>query len=190
MIFYDLLLSEYLILLIIYIFYWVLGNSVLRKVFIFFISSYLIGYYNFNSLVYVFILIILTYVFIIFLNNIRNEDLKTFLYWFSYLSLLLLFFISEYFNEKGWFFGLGFGFLILQSISFISDIYFDRFNKNLDFFNFILYFTYFPKFFVGPVEKTSNLYSAFSRNFNFDFNLFNKGLIYILIGSLKKFIIS
>lgn len=183
-------LIEYLFLGLILLLYWLIKSSK-AKVFLLFIPGfYLLYSFGWIAVFTVLSLIILVYFFGKKIRKIEDENKADKIFWLVILSLLILFIGGEYFNDKYLIFGMGFGLLIFQLISFISDVYFGRVKDNYNWYAFLGYFIYFPKYAVGPVENTSNLFRKLNDQIVWDRILFEKGVFLILVGLFKKIVIA
>lgn len=183
-------LVEYTLLAFILFVYWSI-RSTKGKVFLLFIPGfYLLYSFGWIAVITVLFLIIFGYVVGKKIGKIKDENKADKVYWLVILGLFILFIGGEYFNDKYLIFGMGFGLLIFQLISFISDVYFGRVKDNYNWYTFLGYFIYFPKYAVGPVENTSNLFRKLNDKIVWNKELFEKGVFLILVGLFKKIVIA
>jgi alginate O-acetyltransferase complex protein AlgI len=186
----SLSLIEYFFLGLILLLYWLIKSSK-AKVFLLFIPGfYLLYSFGWIAVFTVLSLIIFVYFFGKKIGKIEDENIADKTYWAVFLGLLMLFIGGEYLNDQYLFFGMGFGLLIFQLISFVSDVFFGRLKDNYNWYTFLGYFIYFPKYAVGPVENTSNLFRKLNNPIVWDKSLFEKGFFLILIGLFKKIVIA
>lgn len=183
-------LVEYATLGLILLLYWLIKSSK-AKIFLLLVPGfYLLHSFGWIALITVLSLITFTYFLGKWIFKIEDENKAERIYWAVYLGLLLFFIGGEYFNDKYLVFGMGFGLLIFQLISFISDIYFGRVKDNYNWYIFLGYFIYFPKYAVGPVENSSNLFSQLTQPIIWNKTLFERGVFLILLGLIKKIVIA
>jgi len=181
---------EYIFLAFIILLFWIIKSPKIKSFILFIPGLYLIHSFGLIALASILSLILITYLISKNIKKIKDEDIADKVYWLVVLSFLLIFIVGEYFNDKNFIFGIGFGLLLLQLISFISDVYFDRIKGNYKWYAFLGYFIYFPKYAVGPVESTSNLFRKLNDEIVWNKVLFEKGFFLILLGLFKKYVIA
>lgn len=81
---------------------------------------------------------------------------------------------------------VGISYYIFQCISYIVDVYREKTGCEKNWFFFMLYLGYFPKFVMGPIEKAGDLLPQLKTIHKFDYEEAVKGLITLLVGLFKK----
>lgn len=181
---------EFVFLGIILVIYWCIKSTKGKIIILLIPSLYLLHSFGWIALMTVISLIVFCFFFGKKISKINNENKADNIYWIVFSCLIIIFAIGEYFNDKYLIFGMGFGLLIFQLISFISDIYLGRIKDNYNWYTFLSYFVYFPKYAVGPVENTSNLFEKLNNKIVWDKVLFEKGVFLIIVGLFKKIVIA
>ena len=106
--------------------------------------------------------ILLTGIITFFLSKIIKKEKNYFLMIFTYLLILMPFLFFKYIIviiKMNILIPLGISYYTLALISYVSDIYHDRYQPEEDLINFMLYVLYFPCLFIGPINK----YNEFSH---------------------------
>jgi len=87
-------------------------------------------------------------------------------------------------------YNIGVSYYILQCISYLYDIRHDIFYPEKNYFTFVLYLIFFPKFIQGPIERASSLIPQLKLDNDFNYDNFKSGLLLILIGLFQKAVIA
>ena len=124
----------------------------------FLILPTLVFFYHFGIIPFAFIfcLLLFTYLNTKLIFKISDEYWQTRLYWLTFLLLILVFVVTEYFGQMQLIQAAGLGLIILLAAGWISDVYFGRIKQQFSIIDFLVYFLFFPKLIAGPLEKTSN----------------------------------
>jgi len=85
---------------------------------------------------------------------------------------------------------IGFSFYVLQTISYLTDVYRGQLNAEKDFSHFALYLAYFPKMLAGPIERAKNLLPQLKQTRIVDKTSIEQGIYLIVIGLLRKVVIA
>ena len=136
--------------------------------------------------------IIVTSVIAYFLGKLVYKNKNFFIIVSSYLVILLPLIFFKYINNVislNLLIPLGISYYTLALISYISDLYHDKYIPSDNIVNFMLYCLYFPCLFIGPINKYNDFTKEIDHiSFKKD-NLFD-GLFRICFGLVKKFIIA
>ena len=123
------------------------------------------------------------------------------------LSILLFLkyfnFFSDNINELlGWFkipagvptLGLlvpiGLSFYTLQAIAYMTDVYRGKYRADRNFFQFMLFMSYFPQIVQGPIARHDHLAKQLYEGHDFDYQRCTFGLQLALWGLIKKLVIA
>lgn len=85
---------------------------------------------------------------------------------------------------------LGISFYTLQGIGYLINIYRRWEKPEMNFFNFLLYIVFFPKFLSGPVERSNKFLPQLNNIGSFNQTQISNGLKFILVGFFKKIVIA
>jgi alginate O-acetyltransferase complex protein AlgI len=85
---------------------------------------------------------------------------------------------------------IGISFYILQSISYLVDVYRKQIHANRDFVEVSLYLAYFPKLMAGPIERADLFFKQIHDIKIVDNSLFTNSLLRIFVGLIRKLVIS
>ena len=84
---------------------------------------------------------------------------------------------------------LGISYYTLNMISYVSDIYHNRYKPCDNLLNFMLYALYFPSLFIGPINRYNDFIKEI-KNIKFNKNNLFNSLLRICLGLIKKLIIA
>ncbi|MEI6122372.1 MAG: MBOAT family O-acyltransferase [Bacteroidota bacterium] len=86
---------------------------------------------------------------------------------------------------------IGISFFVFKTLSYIFDIYREVIDKpEKNYFNYLLYVSFFPNILAGPISKARDLLPQFQSKLNFTRELIGKAFLLILIGTFKKVFIA
>lgn len=106
--------------------------------------------------------------------------------WFHFkYSLGILSFLSPNIG-----FPLGISFYLLRKLSYLIDIYRRQIPAAHKFIDYVLYVSYFPQVFSGPIEKAREFMPQISANRQFDWQLLQNALPLFILGLMKKIVIA
>jgi alginate O-acetyltransferase complex protein AlgI len=141
-------------------------------------------------------------------ERLNKKSGKLFLFLSLFFNLGLLF-IFKYFNfaldilnhflnivsndlilEKSYILlPVGISFYTFQTLSYTIDIYKGKLNAEENFIKFALYVTFFPQLVAGPIVRAKEFLpsiNSFGRHFYVSYEIFSKGIFFIISGLLKK----
>jgi alginate O-acetyltransferase complex protein AlgI len=85
---------------------------------------------------------------------------------------------------------LGLSYYILQTISYLVDVYRGQLKPESDFVNFALYLAYFPKLLAGPIERARAFLPKLAQPRIVDNRVIAESLMLIFVGLIRKLIIA
>lgn len=85
---------------------------------------------------------------------------------------------------------LGISFYTFQSVSYIIDVYRNKYAANRNIFKFALFVSYFPQIMQGPIGRYDRLAPQFFAEHKYDLTVIQLGLQRMFWGLFKKFIIA
>lgn len=85
---------------------------------------------------------------------------------------------------------LGISFYTLQAISYMADIYWEKYKADRNFLKFALFMSYFPQIVQGPIARYDKLAVQFKEGHAFDSTKLKFGCQLILWGFMKKLILA
>ena len=97
------------------------------------------------------------------------------------------------FNEtitKSWFLPLGISFYTFQAISYIVDVYWNKYPAEKNFAKFAIFMSYFPKIMQGPIIRYGEMKDQFFEEKTFDYVTFTNGCKRMAYGFLKKMVVA
>jgi D-alanyl-lipoteichoic acid acyltransferase DltB (MBOAT superfamily) len=92
--------------------------------------------------------------------------------------------------KSSWLAPVGISFQTLMSISYLIEVYSDRFKATRKFHIMALYLMFFPQLVAGPIERPQNTMAQFDAKHDFDYAYVTDGLRLISFGLLKKLVIA
>lgn len=93
-------------------------------------------------------------------------------------------------NMLGLVLPLGISFYTFQSIGYLLDIYYDKYDAEPSFAKYMLFVSYFPQMIQGPINRYDVLGSQFSEEHVWDGQAATKALYRVFYGFMKKYTIA
>jgi D-alanyl-lipoteichoic acid acyltransferase DltB (MBOAT superfamily) len=183
----------------------------IRKYILLLASSIFIGFYHAGFLAMAVITALLTYSSAIWIDSKEDEDKRSFAFKTSLVIHLLILVGFKYFgfleNNIGkivqlfggeWnsntstsiFVPLGISFYIFQSISYLTEVYWEEQESERNVWDFLLYMLFFMKFLSGPIERAESFLPQIKKPKAFNYEQATYGLQLIYLGLFKKLIIA
>lgn len=85
---------------------------------------------------------------------------------------------------------LGISYYTLQAISYFMDVYNAKIEKETNFAKFFLFISFFPQLIMGPINRYGIQGIQLKSEHNFDFENIKHGVMLILYGALKKYLVA
>ncbi len=86
---------------------------------------------------------------------------------------------------------VGISFYVFKTLSYIFDIYREVIDEpETNYFNYLLYVSFFPNIMAGPISKARDLLPQFNSQLKFSSDLIGKAFLLVLIGAFKKVFIA
>lgn len=85
---------------------------------------------------------------------------------------------------------MGLSYFCLQIISYLVDVRRKKYPPERNFLRYALFVTYLPHLFIGPIERYDSMMLSLHQRYSLTWNGFSQGLIRILWGLFKKFVIA
>ncbi|HOT88004.1 MAG TPA: MBOAT family O-acyltransferase [Bacteroidales bacterium] len=86
---------------------------------------------------------------------------------------------------------IGISFYIFKSFTYIFDLYRGTLEKpEKNYFNYVLYVSFFPNILAGPISKASDLLPQIKNKLNINSQMVGKGFFLIMCGAFKKIVVA
>ena len=85
---------------------------------------------------------------------------------------------------------LGISFYTFQTMGYLIDIYYGKYEREKNLFRFALYVSYFPQIVQGPISRFGQLAPELFAPISFEFSRIKSGFYRIMWGLFKKLIIA
>lgn len=85
---------------------------------------------------------------------------------------------------------MGLSYFCLQIISYLVDVHRKKYPPERNFLRYALFVTYLPHLFIGPIERYDSMMLSLQQHRNLTWDGFSYGLIRVLWGLFKKFVIA
>lgn len=110
----------------------------------------------------------------------------------SYINLFRLHFFhnTDFISFLDLFLPLGISFYTFQSMGYLIDIYYGKYEAEKNPFRFALYVSFFPQIIQGPISRFGELAPELYKETAFDFNRIKSGCYRIAWGLFKKLVIA
>lgn len=106
------------------------------------------------------------------------------------INLLLGKFTDNELPRLNWLIPLGISFYTLQSLSYIIDVYREKYKPDTNIAKYALFVSYFPQIIQGPIGRHDDLAHQFFESHKFEYKRFTMGAQLILWGFIKKLVIA
>ena len=91
---------------------------------------------------------------------------------------------------KGLLLPLGISFYTFQSISYLMDVYNEKYANETNFLKYLLFVSFFPQLIQGPINRYDKLGQQFKEVHEYDFENIKEGCLQILYGLMKKYVVA
>ncbi|MBR5406330.1 MAG: MBOAT family protein [Lachnospiraceae bacterium] len=85
---------------------------------------------------------------------------------------------------------LGISFYTFQTMGYLIDIYYGKYERERNFFRFALFVSFFPQIIQGPISRYSSLAGELFKEVLFDFTRIKSGFYKVMWGLFKKLVIA
>lgn len=85
---------------------------------------------------------------------------------------------------------LGISFYTLSAVSYLADVYWNKYPAEKNYFKILLFLTFFPVIVEGPISRYDQLGKQLFKGHRFDYASFTSGLQLIVWGLFKKMVIA
>ncbi len=96
----------------------------------------------------------------------------------------------EMFKISGFVLPLGISFYTFMAISYIADIYNEKYEPEKNYFRLLLFLSFFPQVIQGPISRYDKLRPQYDEVHSFKSDLFTRALWHFLFGAMKKYAIA
>ena len=195
-----------LFFLFVYSVYWLLNNQTYKKHFLLFVSLLFYASWSVPFLFHFLFVLFINYYFSIWIRKIRSKtsisfcitfnliNLGFFKYFYFFLSIFSLFSDSLVSSKNSLPFEiilpLAISFYTFQIIAYQVDIYRGVLTDSISFYEFYLFFMFFPQLIAGPILRAREFLPQFKLNTTLNKNFIFLGFIFILTGITKKVLIA
>jgi D-alanyl-lipoteichoic acid acyltransferase DltB (MBOAT superfamily) len=195
-----------LFFLFVYSIYWLLNNPTSKKQFLVFASLLFYASWSVPFLFHFLFVLLINYYFSIWIRKIRSKtsiglcitlnliNLGFFKYFYFLLSIFSLFSENQISLKNSLPFEiilpLAISFYTFQIIAYQIDIYRGKLTDSIPFYEFYLFFMFFPQLIAGPILRASEFLPQFKINTSLNKNFIFLGFIFILTGITKKVLIA
>ena len=85
---------------------------------------------------------------------------------------------------------LGISFYTFQTMGYVIDIYYGKYERERNFFKFALFTSFFPQIVQGPISRFGQLAPELFKEVTFDFDRIKSGFYRVMWGLFKKLVIA
>lgn len=89
-----------------------------------------------------------------------------------------------------WVVPLGLSFYTFQALSYLCDVYYQKYKAEHDFLDYMLFVAFFPQILCGPISNANELLTQIKKKHVFDYNQAVSGLKYLLWGMFLKVVLA
>ncbi len=110
----------------------------------------------------------------------------------AYINLFRLsrFGRTDFIPFKNYIIPLGISFYTFQTMGYLIDIYYGKYEREHNFFKFALFTSFFPQIVQGPISRFGDLAPELFKEVTFDFDRIKSGFYRIMWGLFKKLVIA
>lgn len=116
--------------------------------------------------------------------------LKYYNFFAENINSLLALAVDWRFPSLGLLLPVGISYYTLQAMAYIMDIYRNKYEPDKNFFQFMLFMSYFPQIVQGPIARYNQLAHQLYEPHDFDYTRMTRGVQLAMWGLLKKLIIA
>ena len=203
---------QFLIFLTITFFLYFLIPKKYRHIFLLIASYAFYMFWNYKLIFLILFTTLISYGGALLINKYKEKKkLKTFLMISSVTLCLLVLLFFKYFNflantvidiinalfvnsydyiVLNIILPVGISFYTFQTLSYVIDVYKEKYEPEKNFFYFALYVSFFPQLVAGPIERSNNLIPQFKEKEGIKKENISTGLKYMLKGYVEKIMIA
>lgn len=108
----------------------------------------------------------------------------------SFANLLTNFGLTPHYPTLNIILPVGISFYTFHGLSYVIDIYYNRFKPTRNFVDYALFVSFFPLLVAGPIERAKHLLPQIQSKRKFDYDLFVEGITQMIWGFFKKVVIA
>ena len=110
----------------------------------------------------------------------------------AYINLFRLsrFGRTDFIPFKNYIIPLGISFYTFQTMGYLIDIYYGKYERERNFFKFALFTSFFPQIIQGPISRFGELAPELFKEVTFDFDRIKSGFYRVMWGLFKKLVIA
>lgn len=146
-------------------------------------------FYAINDLYYLWLLLLVIIFTYLIGKNVKDNKGLYFVYLIILVFILALFKYGHNFNLDNLVMPVGISFYIFTSISYISDVYYGKIEKENNILNLFIYLTFFPTITSGPILRYKS-FKEYINNKDINYESISNGLRRFIIGLFKKVVIA
>lgn len=161
-------------------------NNTTRNILILVFS---LAFYAINDLFYLWLLLLVIIFTYLLGKNVKDNKGLYSVYLIILVFILALFKYGHNFNLDNLVTPIGISFYIFTSISYVSDVYYGKIEKENNILNLFIYLTFFPTITSGPILSYQS-FKEYIDNKEIDYQSISNGLRRFIIGLFKKVVIA
>lgn len=203
---------QFLIFLTITFFLYFLIPKKYRHIFLLIASYAFYMFWNYKLIFLILFTTLISYLGALLVHkNKEKKKLKTFIMVSSVIICLLVLIFFKYFNflassvvsiinaisistydyvALNIILPIGISFYTFQTLSYVIDVYSEKYEPEKNFFYYALYVSFFPQLVAGPIERSNNLIPQFKEKEGINKENISIGLRYMLKGYVEKILIA
>lgn len=108
----------------------------------------------------------------------------------SIVTVINMFNGSTQWNSLNLILPIGISFYTFQTLSYVIDVYKEKYEPEKNFFFYALYVSFFPQLVAGPIERPENLLPQLKNQEGINTRNMSEGMVLMLIGYIKKIVIA
>lgn len=90
------------------------------------------------------------------------------------------------FDLTWWMLPMGISFYVFMAVSYLRDVYMNKYPAEKDIVKFAAYISFFPHILMGPIDRRNKFLPQLDKDHVFDYERIRKALILMAIGLFKK----
>lgn len=193
----NLVSKQFILFMIITTILYYISPKKLKKYTLLIISVVMLSFLGFENIIYILFSTFISYLAGLGIQKRKNKKAILFttigINSFILIVMKLVPYITQIsqFKEINLLVPLGISYYTFQIISYIIDVYREKYEPEKNFFKFALYVMYIPYLFVGPISRFDEVKQSLIEQEDKKFNLGSlyKGVLQIALGFFKKLVI-